>query len=116
MIDRERIATITLSEQLVGEIAERVAVTVQRQLSAATPAASPWLCGARAAATYLGWPVNRIYKSIQRLPHRRDGNLLMFRRDELDRLLDARYEGPAEFDPAHPSVPPAFRDSRGAHE
>jgi hypothetical protein len=45
---------------------------------------SPWLAGAQAAADYLGWPRERIYKRLRDLPHYRDEGRLMFRRDELD--------------------------------
>lgn len=48
---------------------------------------SPWLAGAHAAADYLGWPRERVYKRLHDLPHYRDGNRLMFRREELDEWI-----------------------------
>jgi len=49
---------------------------------------SPWLAGAQAAADYLGWPRERIYKRLRDLPHYREEGRLMFRRDELDAWIE----------------------------
>ncbi len=90
----------TVGEQLLFELqvppalVDAVADEVLRRLEERAPTASPWLCGAKQAAGYLGWPVERVYKRIRRLPHYRDGNLLMFRRDELDAFIEQGYEGP----------------------
>jgi hypothetical protein len=48
-----------------------------------------WLAGAAAAADYLGWPVQRVYKHLHALPHTKHGARLMFERDKLDEYLRA---------------------------
>jgi len=46
----------------------------------------PYLRSAQAAADYLGCPVSRVYAltSQRRLPHEKDGSLLLFRASALD--------------------------------
>ncbi len=50
---------------------------------------SAWLCGASAAAAYLGLPSRKwIYAHLYELPHHRaEGGRLWFRRDELDAFV-----------------------------
>jgi excisionase family DNA binding protein len=74
-------------------IAKRAAAIVLERIEERA-APSPWLSGAAAAAEYLGWPRERVYKRVRELPHYRDGNRLMFRRDKLDDWLESSYEGP----------------------
>jgi len=53
------------------------------------------------AARYLGWPRKRLYNlvSTREIPHRKQGNRLLFNRRELDRWLDRFYQGPMDFGP-----------------
>jgi len=61
---------------------------------------SPWL-NVAAAAEYLGWPKKRLYNlvSANEIPHRKQGNRLLFNRHELESWLDLHYEGPNELRP-----------------
>lgn len=104
---------VAVDDSFVDALAEALAAKLLDRLPAADDR-EQWLCGAAAAADYLGWPVQRIYKNVRRLPHRRDGNMLMFRRSELDAFLDGFYEGPLELDPARldrSSCVPRLRNS-----
>jgi excisionase family DNA binding protein len=58
-------------------------------------AESAWLT-VRQAAEYLGWPVQRIYNKtrVGAIPHRKEGNRLMFSRAELEEWLDGFAHGP----------------------
>jgi hypothetical protein len=80
-----------LPPEAVEAIAARAATIVLEQL-AFRDGGSPWLSGAKAAADYLGWPRERIYKRLGELPHFKDDGRLMFRRDELDRFVEERRE------------------------
>ena len=74
-----------IPDELVERVAQRAAqIVFERQRE--EPAAR-WLYGAKAAAEYLGWPVKRVNNRIAELPHHRSGNRLMFRTDELDRVV-----------------------------
>jgi excisionase family DNA binding protein len=88
--------TITLPAEVVEAIAQRAAAIVLAQHDNVEANGTPWLSGARAAADYLGWPRERIYKRVAagELPHYREGDRLMFRRDELDRWLADHRERP----------------------
>ena len=80
---------LTLPDEVLDELVERVVARL------APPPSSPWLYGADAAAGYLGWSVQRVYKHVHELPHYRPpgSSRLMFRRDELDRWLEGHREG-----------------------
>jgi excisionase family DNA binding protein len=82
---------VELNEATIAEIVERVAATMR----ATTADASPWM-NINQAADYLSWPKDRIYKltSAGAIPHRKHGNRIMFRREELDAWLDGFREGP----------------------
>jgi excisionase family DNA binding protein len=58
---------------------------------------SPWL-NVVAAAEYLGWPKKRLYNLVaaNEIPHRKQGNRLLFNRHELDHWLDLFYAGPSD--------------------
>jgi excisionase family DNA binding protein len=79
-------------------LVNRVTEEVLRRLAA--QAASPWL-NVTAAAEYLGWPKKRLYNLVaaSEIPHRKQGNRLLFNRVELDLWLDLHYEGPSECGP-----------------
>jgi excisionase family DNA binding protein len=57
---------------------------------------SPWM-NIDQAAEYLSWKKKRLYTltSAKEIPHRKQGNLLLFNRHELDQWLNTYYEGPA---------------------
>ena len=74
-------------EPLVEAIAMRTAELVLAELATCRQDGSPWLAGAGSAAEYLGWPRERVYKALPRIPHYRERGRLMFRRDELDRFI-----------------------------
>jgi hypothetical protein len=80
---------VSIPEEWIERVAERAAALVVEQLAVASET-SPWLSGARAAAEYLGWPTERVYKNLSDLPHYRHGSRLMFRREELDRCIEQR--------------------------
>jgi hypothetical protein len=76
---------LNVSDELVEAIATRAAeIVFERQREGPAPR---WLYGAKAAAEYLGWPVKRVNNRISELPHYRSGNRVMFRTDELDRVV-----------------------------
>jgi hypothetical protein len=81
--------SIVIDDSTVDQIVSRVAEEVALRLSSglARPG-TPWLSGAQAAADYLGWPVERVYKHLHELPHYRHGNRLMFRSHELDGYME----------------------------
>jgi 2-succinyl-5-enolpyruvyl-6-hydroxy-3-cyclohexene-1-carboxylate synthase len=107
MSDRLQVA-IDVPAELVDAICAEVTLRV---LSAQRPPRR-WLCGAEAAAEYLGWSPQRVYKRLRFLPHARDGRLLMFDTGALDRYLAEQYEGPARFETS-PKIPvrPALGDA-----
>ena len=79
---------VALGAAALEVIAERVA-----DLLAARPIASepePWI-GVEAAAAHLACSPKRIYdlKAQGRIPYRKDGSRVLFRRSELDAYLEA---------------------------
>ena len=82
-----------------AELAELVARRVvelerERKRDDDAPARSPWL-SVQAAAEYLDWPRQRLYKltASGAIPHYKHEGRLAFRRDELDRWLGRYAEG-----------------------
>jgi excisionase family DNA binding protein len=73
--------------QVIELIAARAAELVL--LGTKDSASEPWI-GVVEAAAYLACPRSRIYELVSRnrLPFRRDGRRLLFRRAELDAYLD----------------------------
>jgi hypothetical protein len=85
--DRDgRFLEVRVPEHLVEAIADAVAERLST-LHASEPS-SPWLCGAKQVAEYLGWPIGRVHKYARQLPCRKVGGRLMYRRDELDAFID----------------------------
>jgi excisionase family DNA binding protein len=82
----------------VGPLVDQVSAAVLDRLS--DMPVSPWL-NVVAAAEYLGWPKKRLYNLVaaNEIPHRKQGNRLLFNRLELDRWLDLHYDGPDELRP-----------------
>jgi excisionase family DNA binding protein len=83
-----------VSDELLQALAERTAELVAARFAPA-PADSPWL-DFEGAAAYLGFSRDRLYKltAARAIPFRkkRDGQGLLFRREELDRWVEAEYE------------------------
>lgn len=78
---------LTLTVTLTPEQIEALAAAVGDRLAARS---EPWLRGAKAAAEYLDCPVSRVQAlaSARRIPCRRDGSALLFRRSELDEWIE----------------------------
>jgi excisionase family DNA binding protein len=93
--DSEHTITVTLglSEQLLGELGERLADLLAERANG--QAESPWLT-LPAAAAYLGFTRDKLYKlsAARALPFRkkRDGQGLLFRRDDLDQWVETAYQ------------------------
>jgi excisionase family DNA binding protein len=81
---------MVLSVPVPEGFVEQVATRVAEILGAREPLPEPWV-GVREAAEHLACPKSRIYAlvSARRIPHRRDGSRLLFRRSELDAWLEA---------------------------
>jgi excisionase family DNA binding protein len=69
-----------LPDDLINEVAARAAALVRSR-----PESEPWI-GVADAAAHLACPASRIYAlvSARRIPFRKDGSRLLFRRTELD--------------------------------
>ncbi len=84
--------TVGLPEWLIEEVARRLADRLATRVSE-TPA-SPWL-SLPAAAAYLGFSRDRLYKltAARAIPchKKRDGQGLLFHREELDAWLEQEY-------------------------
>jgi len=95
--ERGELAALTaLLQQLVEQIAQRV-VSELAELegdSRTADARSPWM-SIEAAASYLDWPKQRLYKltASGAIPHHKHERRLLFRRDELDRWLASFAQG-----------------------
>ncbi len=75
---------LTLPPDLLDAIASRVAELLTPQSGP-----EPWI-GVGAAAEHLACGTSRIYAltSARRIPHRKDGSRLLFRRSELDAWIE----------------------------
>jgi excisionase family DNA binding protein len=86
---------LVVPDELLQDLAERTAALVAARLPPARGPESPWL-DLEGALTYLGFSRDRLYKltAARAIPFRkkRDGQGLLFRRDELDRWVEAEYE------------------------
>jgi excisionase family DNA binding protein len=80
---------MVLSVPVPEGFVEQVAARVAEILGAREPQPEPWV-GVGAAAEHLACPRSRVYAlvSARRIPHRRDGSRLLFRRSELDAWLE----------------------------
>lgn len=85
--------TIGLPEQLIAELVERLADLLAERSRKTTD--SPWLSLPQAAA-YLGFTRDKLYKlsAARAIPVRkkRDGQGLLFHRDELDQWVETAYQ------------------------
>jgi excisionase family DNA binding protein len=91
--------TVRLPDELVEQIAHRVAELLNEQLQALSTAGSPWL-DFEAALAYLGFSRDKLYKltAARAIPfHKKIGGQgLLFHRNELDQWVALGYsrEGP----------------------
>ena len=94
----EGVVSFTLSASDLGPLVDEVTAHVLGRL--ADGQVSPWL-NVTAAAKYLDWPRKRLYNLVaaNEIPHRKQGNRLLFNRREIDRWLDLHYDGPNELKP-----------------
>jgi excisionase family DNA binding protein len=88
--------TGTLAGVELDSPTDRIVGRVLEQLPVETP--SPWM-SLDTAAAYLDWPKKRVYNLVSQgeIPHRKQGNRLLFHRGELDEWLNSYYQGPSEF-------------------
>ena len=90
----QRLALV-VPDQLVEELAERTAALVAARLAPAARTDSAWL-DFEGAMAYLSFSRDQLYKltAAKAIPFRkkRDGQGLLFHRDELDRWVVAEYE------------------------
>ncbi|MDQ3401311.1 MAG: helix-turn-helix domain-containing protein [Chloroflexota bacterium] len=86
---------LVIPEELLHALAERTAELVAERLRPAPQTGSPWL-DFEGAVAYLAFSRDRLYKltAARAIPFRkkRDGQGLLFHREELDRWLAAEYE------------------------
>jgi len=78
--------SLAVPEALVEAVAQRVADLLAER---SAPEPEPWI-GVEQAAEHLACPRSRVYalSSAGRIPHRKDGSRLLFRRSELDDWLE----------------------------
>jgi len=85
---------LVVPDELLDALAERTAQLLTERLRP-PQTQSPWL-GFDGALAYLGFSRDRLYKltAARAIPFRkkRDGQGLLFHREELDRWLEAEYE------------------------
>lgn len=86
--------TVTLPEEFLQALAERAVELLLERTSNLPPTATTWL-DFSSAMVYLGFSRNKLYKltAARAIPFRkkRDGQGLLFHRDELDRWLEREY-------------------------
>jgi excisionase family DNA binding protein len=86
---------LVVADELLHALAARTAELVAERLMPAPPLESPWL-DFEGAMVYLAFSRDRLYKltAARAIPFRkkREGQGLLFHRDELDRWIEARYE------------------------
>jgi excisionase family DNA binding protein len=78
---------LAVSAEFVEALAHRVAELLRNDVGRATP--EPWI-GVDAAAAHLACKPQRVYDLVsqRRVPFRRDGRRVLFRRSDLDGYLD----------------------------
>jgi excisionase family DNA binding protein len=86
--------TLVVPDELLEALADRTAQLLLARVES-TPSQSPWLDFEQAMG-YLHFSRDRLYKltAARAIPFRkkRDGQGLLFHRDELDRWVEAEYE------------------------
>jgi excisionase family DNA binding protein len=83
-----------LLERLVERVARRIHELNVEHHAVEHESGSPWM-GIAAAAEYLDWPRQRLYKltASGEIPHFKHEGRLLFRSDELDRWLAGFRQG-----------------------
>jgi excisionase family DNA binding protein len=91
-------ATVLIPDAEIAALEQRLTEQILERIQ--EDACSPWLTVDQ-AAEHLAWPKKRLYNLVSKgeIPHRKQGNRLLFNRVELDRWLDLHYHGPEEFTP-----------------
>ncbi len=86
--------TLTLPDELLEALAERVVELLHERTGPIAGTSSPWM-DFEAAVAYLGFSRDKLYKltAARAIPFRKKhgGQRLLFHRDELDRWLEAQY-------------------------
>jgi excisionase family DNA binding protein len=86
--------TVGLPDELLGAAVERIVELLLQRMPAPGRTASPWL-DFEAAMDYLGFSRDQLYKltAARAIPFhkKRQGQGLLFHRDELDRWLEQEY-------------------------
>jgi excisionase family DNA binding protein len=86
--------TLSFPDEVLQALAERTVDLLLERMATPPEPHSPWL-DFRSAMSYLGFSRNRLYKltAARAIPFRkkRDGQGLLFHRDELDRWLEREY-------------------------
>lgn len=86
--------TLTLPDELLDALVERVVELLHNRTGGNTGTDSPWM-DFEAALAYLGFSRDKLYKltAARAIPFRkkRGGQGLLFHRNELDRWLQAQY-------------------------
>lgn len=94
-VQAEHKLALVVPDELLHALAERTAELVAQRLESAPQTGSPWL-DFDGAMAYLGFSRDRLYKltAARAIPFRkkREGQGLLFHRDELDRWLEVEYE------------------------
>jgi len=92
--DRGLELSLSIPDELLAALAERVATLALKRDESTREPASPWL-DAEAAAAYLGLPRGQLYKltAARAIPcHKKAGGQgLRFHRAELDAWMETRY-------------------------
>jgi excisionase family DNA binding protein len=84
------VISLPIPDELIDALARRVAEMVLAEMEDdLRPSQGRWL-RAKDAAEYLGWTRSALYSRVhsQSIPHYKVENMLLFKRDELDRWLD----------------------------
>jgi excisionase family DNA binding protein len=86
--------SLTIPDELLDQLARRVAALLQTEIRQAREPGSPWM-GFEAARAYLGFTRDAMYKltAAKAIPCRKKagGQGLLFHRDELDSWLEETY-------------------------
>jgi excisionase family DNA binding protein len=89
--------SLAIPDELIDALARRVAQIVLAEMEDdLRPSQGRWL-RAKDAAEYLGWTRSALYGRVhsQSIPHYKVENMLLFKRDELDRWLEEHRVEPA---------------------
>ena len=92
--DEHVLLAVSVPIEVLDVVAERTVDLLLERMAAPREAGSPWL-DVSSAMSYLGFSRNKLYKltAARAIPFhkKRDGQGLLFHRDELDRWLEREY-------------------------